>query len=161
MPLSAYAIRQDAVAFRVTPNDLQLFENNGVNTMWQIDLPLDANDLDFRAIVDVRLALYYDGFFDAGLEKTIKAALPKNGAATRVTSMRLSFPDELFYLKGQGEAQLVCDATLFPMTQTNLKRTKSSLRVLGDPTVTKGVTLHVASSVLGRELVVKTDANGL
>lgn len=161
MPLSAYEIRQDSLAFRVNPNDLQLFENNGIDTLWQLDMPLSANDIDFGSIIDVQLVLYYDGFFDPGLETTILAALPKSSGATRVTSMQLTFPDELFYLKGQGQAQLVYDATLFPMTQTNLKRTKSSVRVSGDAATMNGLTLRVTSAVLGTTFTVKTDANGV
>jgi hypothetical protein len=161
MPLSSYEIRQDALAFRVNPNDLQLFENNGTDTLWQLDLPLSANDMDLGSIIDVQLVLYYDGFFDPVLETQIKAALPKSAAATRVTSMRLTFPDELFYLKSQGQAQLVYDATLFPMTQTNLKRTKSSLRVSGDAATISGLTLRLASAVTGKTYTVKADASGV
>ena len=161
MPLSSYDLRQDALAFRVNPNDLQLFENHGVDTLWQIDMPLSANDIDFGAVIDVQLVLYYDGFFDPLLEAKIQAGLPKSSAATRVTSMALTFPDELFYLKSNGTAQLVCDATLFPRMQTNLKRVRSSLRVSGDAAAIKGITLHVASAVLGKELIVKTDDNGV
>jgi hypothetical protein len=161
MPLSAYEIRQDALAFRINPNDLQLFENNGIDTLWQLDMPLSANDIDFGSIIDVQLVLYYDGFFDPALEAKITAGLPKSATATRVTSMRLTFPDELFYLKSQGQAQLVYDETLFPMTQTNLKRTKSSLRVSGNTAAISGLTLRVASAATGRSYTVKTDAKGL
>ena len=161
MPLSAYELRQDALAFRVDPNSLQLFENNGVDTQWQLDMPLSANDFDFDSIVDVQLVLYYDGFFDPGLESTVIATLPKSSAATRATSMRLTFPDELFYLKSQGQATLTYDETLFPRTQTNLKRTKSSLRVTGDAATTNGLTLRVASTTTGKTYTVKTDAHGM
>jgi hypothetical protein len=161
MPLSAYEFRQDALAFQVNPNDLQLFENNGIDTLWQLDMPLSANDIDFGSIIDVQLVLYYDGFFDSNLEATIIAGLPKSSSATRVTSMQLTFPDELFYLKSQGQAQLVYDDTLFPMTQTNLKRTKSSLRVSGNAATMNGLTLRVTSSVMGKTFTVKTDANGM
>jgi hypothetical protein len=161
MPLSAYELRQDALAFRVNPNDLQLFENNGIDTLWQLDMPLSANDIDFSSIIDVQLVLYYDGFFDPDLETKIKANLPKSSKATRVTSMQLTFPDELFFLKSQGQAQLTYDATLFPMTQKNLKRTKSSLRVTGDLATTKGLTLRVTSAVTTKTYTVKTDASGI
>jgi hypothetical protein len=161
MPLSAYEIRQDALAFRVNPNDLQLFENNGVDTLWQLDMPFSANDIDFGSIIDVQLVLYYDGFFDPGLETKIIAGLPTSAAATRVTSMRLTFPDELFYLKGQGQAELTYDETLFPRTQTKLKRAKSSLRVSGDAATTNGLTLSIASTATGATYKVKTDANGV
>jgi hypothetical protein len=161
MPLSAYEIRQDALAFRVSTNDLQLFENHGIDTLWQLDLPLSANDFDLGSLIDVQLVLYYDGFFDPLLETQILAGLPKSSAATRVTSMRVTFPDELFYLRNQGQAELVYDASLYPLTQTNLKRTKSSLCLSGLPALISGLTLHVSSSVLNRELVVTTDANGM
>jgi hypothetical protein len=161
MPLSDFDLRTDALAFRVTPNDLQLFENHGIDTLWQLDMPLSANDIDFSAVLDVQLTLYYDGFFNPLLEDKVKQALPKSGTASRITSLRLTFPDELFYLRGRGEAELVFDAGLFPQTQTNLERKTSSLRVSGDAAAGAGLTLHVSSKALGRELVVKTDANGL
>jgi hypothetical protein len=145
----------------VNPNDLQLFENNGIDTMWQLDMPLSANDIDFSSIIDVQLVLYYDGFFDPALETATIAALPKSSSATRVTSMRLTAPDELFYLVNQGQAQLVFDASLFPRTQTNLKRTKSSLRVSGDAATISGLTLRITSAVTAKTYTVKTDANGV
>ena len=90
MALSQYEIRQDALAFRFNPNDLRLFENNGIDTLWQIDLPLNANDFDYRDILDIQLVLYYDGFFSPRLEQTIVAGLPKSGTASRAFSMRMS-----------------------------------------------------------------------
>ena len=158
MALSAYDVRGDALAYRVNPNDLQLFENHGIDTLWQIDLPLAANDFDLASILDVQLVLYYDGFFDPFLETKIAAALPKNGTATRTVSMRLTFPDELFFLKGRGEGQLPIDDSLFPRTQKNIVRKTTSLRATGDPAVAHGLTLHVASAALGKTFVVKTDA---
>jgi hypothetical protein len=161
MALSAYDVRGDALAYRVSPNDLQLFENHGIDTLWQIDLPLAANDFDLASILDVQLVVYYDGFFDPFLETKIAATLPKSGTATRTVSMRLTFPDELFYLKGRGDGQMLIDGSLFPRTQKNLVRKKSSLRVTGDAAAVNGLTLHVASAALPQPLVVKTDANGL
>ena len=67
MALSQYDMRQDALAFRFSPNDLRLFENNGIATLWQLDLPPSANDFDFDEILDVQLVLYYDGFFSPAL----------------------------------------------------------------------------------------------
>jgi hypothetical protein len=159
MPISQYDLRQDALAYPVNPNDLRLFENNGIDTAWQLSLPPDANDLDYDDLLDVQLVLYYDGFFDPALEAKVKAALPANGSAKKVTSMRLSFPDELFYLKNNGEAELTIDASMFPRTQTNLVLRKVHLRLSGDAT-THGVKLHLKSQNLGAELVVTTDNNG-
>lgn len=160
MPLSQYDIRQDALAFRFNPNDLRLFENNGIDTLWQLSLPLDANDFDFSEILDVQLVLYYDGFFSPSLESSVKAALPKSDTASRAFSMRFMFPDELFYLKSQGDAELVFDAGMFPRNQTKPIRSAVTLKVTGDPTVTAGLTLQLTSQELGSTLTVQTNAKG-
>jgi len=162
MALSQYDMRQDALAFRFNPNDLRLFENNGIETMWRIDLPPGANDFDYNEILDVQLVLYYDGFFSPALEQVVKAALPASGSASRAFSMRLSSPDELFYLKNKGEAILSFDASMFPRNQTNLKRTTITMKASGAPGTANGLTLRLKSANHGAaEIVGKTDANGL
>ncbi len=125
LPLSQYDLRQDALALPVSPNDLRLFENNGIGTSWQLDLPPSANDFDFADILDVHLVLYFDGFFDPQLETQVRNALPTTGSASRAFSLSMSFPDELFYLKNQGRAELVFDATMFPRSQTQLVRSRT------------------------------------
>ncbi len=160
MVLSQYQIRQDALAFRVNPNDLRLFENNGLETQWQLDLPLDANDLDYGDILDVQIVLHYDGYVSATLEQQIRAALPTTGSASRAVSMRFSSPDELFYLKNKGEAELVLDATQFPRTQKNLVRKSGTILLGGTPATTANLKLRLNSDALGNELLLVADADG-
>ena len=160
LPLSQYDLRRDALAFRFNPNELRLFENNGIDTLWQLDLPMDANDFAYDEILDIQLVLHYDGFFSPGLETAIRAALPATGTASRVTSMRMTAPDELFYLKNRGDAELVFDAGLFPRNQVNLERTNVTLQLTGDAGTVGNVTLRLTSAVHGAELVLETDANG-
>jgi hypothetical protein len=117
MPLTDYDVRQDAIVFQLNPNELRLFENNGIATVWQLDLPLHSNTFDLSQILDVQMVLYYDGFFDAGLEQATLAALPAQGTGARSFSLRLSAPDELFFLRSQGTAELVLDAGLLPANQ--------------------------------------------
>jgi hypothetical protein len=162
MVLSQYQIRQDALAFRFNPNDLRLFENNGIETMWQLDLPLDANDLDYDDILDVQLSLYYDGFFDPALEGAVRTALPSAGAASRAVSMRFSFPDELFYLRNRGEAELSFGLEMFPRFQKDQVRTTNTLMFAGDPQTAGGLTLRIVSAAAGpAEIMVKSDASGM
>lgn len=160
MVLSQYEIRQDALAFRFNPNELRLFENNGIETLWQLELPMDANDFDYSEILDVYLTVYYDGFFDPTLEANVKAALPATGSASRAFSMKVSFPDELFYLKNQGEAELSFEGIMFPSNEEDLKRTADTIRVTGTPQTIGSLTLRLHSDALGNEIVLKTDVNG-
>jgi hypothetical protein len=162
MVLSQYDLRQDALAFRFNPNDLRLFENNGLETLWELRLPPSANDLDFGDLLDVHLTLYYDGFYDTNLEAAVLAALPAKGSASRAFSTSLSFPDELFYLKNQGQAELVFDDSMFPRNQKDFVRTRTTLKLAGDPATVKGLTVRLKPGAgAGAEVVVKTDANGL
>jgi hypothetical protein len=75
--------------------------------------------------------------------------------------MRLSFPDELFYLKNKGDAELSFDAGMFPRNQLNFKRTALTLKISGKPTTIANLTLRLTSTNHASEIVVKTDANGL
>ncbi len=90
MPLSAYEVRNDAMVFRVDPKLLRLFENNGVATMWQLELPRGTNDFDYRSIFDVLLVLNYDAFFDPdpGSPGARHAAYHRGGVALPVDAHR-------------------------------------------------------------------------
>lgn len=160
MALSQYEIRQDSLAFRFNPNDLRLFENNGIDTLWQLDLPMSANDFDYSEILDVHLVLYYDGFFSPDLETTIIAALPTTGTASQVLSMKVSAPDELFYLKNKGEADIVFDNLLFPGNQKDLIRKSTTIKVTGTPLVFKNLKIRMTCTAQPTEIIIQTDATG-
>jgi hypothetical protein len=161
MPLSEYELRTDALAFRFNESELRLFENNGVATMWQIEFPVGANDVPFDQVLDARLVLYYDAFFDAALESTVRAGLPTTGEGARGVSMRLFVPDELFYLRSQGTGELAFDAGMFPGNQENLVRQRVVVQATGDAATTGGLTLRLTSSDLAAERQVPLDAQGL
>src|SRR5438477_218193 len=82
-----------------------------------------------------------------------RAALPAAGGGSRAFSMKFSFPDELFYLKNQGEGDLILDPSLFPMTQKDLKRNTTTIKLSGRPETVNGLTLRLVSEELGTELV--------
>jgi Tc toxin complex TcA C-terminal TcB-binding domain len=161
MPLSQLDLRQDALALPISPNDLRLFENNGIGTSWQLDLPPSANDFDFADILDVHLVLYFDGLFDPQLESQVRGALPSTGSASRAFSLSMSFPDELFFLKNQGQAELVFDSSMFPHSQTQLLRSRTLIRLTGDAQTVQNVTLRlVADSIGAAPISLKTDGSG-
>ncbi len=160
MILSQYEIRQDTLAFRFNPNDLRLFENNGIETLWQLELPRDANDFDYTDILDIHLVLYYDGFFDPTIEDQVRSALPAFGSAARAVSMKFSSPDELFYLKNQGEAEIIFDTVMFPRNQIDMKRTTNTIKLTGQPATIANLTLRLIPDTVGSDLMLTTDLNG-
>lgn len=160
MVLSQYEIRQDALLFRFNPNDLRLFENNGIETIWQLDLPLDTNSFDYSEIFDIHLIIYYDGFFDSNLEGKIRAALPTSGNASRAFSMKFYFPDELFYLKNQGEAEMIFEPVMFPQNEVDLIHTRIAMELTGQPQTVQNLTLRLKADTLEDEIILRTDASG-
>jgi tetratricopeptide (TPR) repeat protein len=159
MPLSEYNVRQDAIVFQLENKELRLFENNGVATMWQLDLPRGTNTFDLRQILDVQLVLYYDGYFDATLEEQVIAALPTSGSASRGLSLQLYAPDELFFLRSQGTAELEIEAALFPANHTNQVLTSYHIQARGDNVA--GLQVRVDLQGLGAGHLFQLDGDGL
>lgn len=160
MPLSQYDFRNDALAFRFDPKDLKLFENHGVATHWELQLPRDANDFDLREILDIQLVVYYNGFHSPTLEQNIRAALPAGGSGTAALGLRLLYPDERFYLRNRGQAVLDIGAGNFPSNFENLVLTQTRLRLSGEASFVNDLTLRIASASRDTEITVTTDANG-
>lgn len=160
MPLSQYSIRGDALLFRFNPNDLKAFELNGIDTLWELQLPPGANQFDIGDVLDAQLVIYYDAYFSPALEASVKAALPASGASARSISMALELPDELFYLKSNGEAEIVFTGGMFAANQTHRRRTEVVLKLTGEAATVGGLTLRLTSREHGEELVLTTSATG-
>jgi hypothetical protein len=159
MPLSDFDVRGDLAIFQPSGDELRLFENNGLATMWRLDLPLGSNETDISALIDVQLVLSFDAFFDPALETTVQAGLPATGAASKPTSLRVFAPDELFFLRQQGSGQIPLSATDFPRTQTQRARTSATLRLTGPASLVGGLKIRVTPAG-GAELTVSTGADG-
>ncbi|HMB64565.1 MAG TPA: hypothetical protein VKN36_15905, partial [Eudoraea sp.] len=103
---------------------------------------------------------YYDGFHNTTLESNIIANLPVAGSASRAFSMQLNFPDELYYLRTNGNGIMDFETDMFPYNQTDLTRNQTSLKVLGDENAIKGLKLELRSEVLNATVKVTTNNEG-
>jgi hypothetical protein len=160
MPLSEYNVRQDAIVFQLDSNQLRLFENNGIATMWQLDLPLGTNTFSLNQILDIQLVLYYDGFFHPTLEAQVKAALPAGGQAVKGLGMRIFAPDELYFLRSQGEALLRIDDSMFAANQENLVLRNYRIQAVGEAATIDGLRLAVEFDTVGQSFTFLLDASG-
>jgi hypothetical protein len=161
MPISQYAVRNDALLFRFDPNQLRAFELNGIDALWQLELPQGANGFELSDLLDAQLVIYYDGFFDPGLEASVRAALPASGGSSRPISMAMELPDELFFLKSNGNAEIDFSDAMFPSTETSRERTSVVMKLTGEPATVGGLTLRLTSREHGSALTLTTDARGL
>jgi hypothetical protein len=158
MPLSEYNVRQDAIVFQLDSKELRLFENNGVATMWQLDLPLATSTFDLRQILDIQLVISYDGFFNAGLEQRILANMPASDSASRGISLRMYAPDEWFYLRSNGSAELQITPSLFPANHINQELSSYFIQARGDNVASLKLRVELAGR--GDSHTFALDANG-
>jgi len=160
MPLSEYSVKNDAIVFQLDTRELRLFENNGIATKWQLNLPLSTNTFPLSQILDVHLVVYYDGFFDPQLETQIKAALPANGTASRGLSLQLYAPDELFFLKNQGNATLNIEPSMFPANQKNQVLTSYFIKATGETATIANLKVRVKLEGLNQGFTFTLGADG-
>lgn len=160
MPLSEYDVRRDAIVFQLDTSELRLFENSGVATMWQLELPRSANTFDPDQILDIHVVISYDAFFSADLETEVRESLPETGSASRAVSLGLYVPDELFYLRNQGTAEIGFEAGMFPSNEEERVRTDVVIRATGDPETVGGLVLSIHSAALDTTVDVTLDADG-
>jgi hypothetical protein len=160
LPLSLYRADRDGLVLQVDPKMLRIFENNGVATMWRMEFPRGTNDFNHEQILDVHLTLYYDGLFDHGLEKKIKGQLPTFGESTAVFSMKLDWPDELFYLRSQGNAEISFTPPMFPYNHEQPTFKGIILNLDGQWKGSPGFELTLHSENTGQSTTLTLDENG-
>ena len=103
MPLSEYNVRQDAIIFQLSSERTAPVREQRHRDGVAARPAAALEHLRLSQILDVQLLLYYDGFFDAGLEQQSSASLPTAGKRLRGLSRCASIaPDELFFLRSQG-----------------------------------------------------------
>ena len=75
--------------------------------------------------------------------------------------MALELPDELFFLKSNGNAEIEFSAAMFASTEKSRERTNVVLKLVGEPATVGGLTLRLTSREHGAPLTLTTDATGL
>ena len=65
--LSPFERRQDGMILVSRREMRGLFEGNSVASGWSLEIPRSVNDLDYRGIFDIRLAMYFECLFDRTL----------------------------------------------------------------------------------------------
>jgi receptor-binding and translocation channel-forming TcA subunit of Tc toxin len=139
MMLSSYQFRRDIAVFQLSEELLGLFENVGPQGNWTLELPKSANNLDLQAISDVKVVLYLDSDYDAGLEQHVKAFYATAGGRSLVLSCRFHYPDQYFRLDADRKVAFTLPAQRFAYNYEALALTALTVRLLpADPTTPVG-----------------------
>jgi Tc toxin complex TcA C-terminal TcB-binding domain len=159
--LSTYSIKSDAVVFQPSEETLGVFEDSGAATAWTLHIPRGSNDLNYDAISDVKVVLYYRSFFDPGLEATVRAALPANGTRARSFSLRFNYPDAFFLFLERGNVGFDIRTRDFPFNQTNPTIDRIAVYVLTEDGVSpQNIEVQLSNTTAAHQATVQTGADG-
>jgi hypothetical protein len=113
MVLSSYQFRRDLSVFQPSEEQLGLFENLGLQCNWTLEVPRSANNLDYDAISDIKVAFYFDADHSESLATFLKTFYSAAGGRSTVLSARFQFPDRYFRLDADRRLEFALDPGFF------------------------------------------------
>jgi tetratricopeptide (TPR) repeat protein len=160
--LSRFLVREDAVVFPPQEETLELFENTGVATGWILDIPPRQNDIDYSAIADVKLVLYYDAFFSNAVAAVVEAELATEpNTYSFGFGFAFEFPEAFFELQDTGEVAFSLSDAEMPYYQTDPRITNLTVILESkDGAPVNGIQLDVATTTGAISVTDTTDTNG-
>ena len=136
--LSEHRIRDDAFVFPIDASRLSIFKGAGVAGTWTLELPRLSNDIDYRAISDVRLVFYYQASYDQGLATAVKgqlAALAGVNLHAKTLPLRWTYPDAFFNFQDTGQLFFSVTPVDFPYNELDPQLKHVAIVVVPDPGV--------------------------
>ena len=163
--ISDFDVRADALVDTPDRRQLGIFEGAGLASSWVLSLPKGVNQqLDFNALVDVRLTFTYRARFDPNLRTTVLAQLasrPGINSRQRPFPLRWVFADSFFNFYSSGVLAFALTAGDFALTEKNPVLTDVSLVVATTPgSKAPGIKLKVALPS-SAAVPATTDADGI
>jgi tetratricopeptide (TPR) repeat protein len=162
MLLSRFAMRDDSLVFPPQEETLELFENTGVATGWILDIPPRQNDVDYLALVDVKLVLYYDAFFSNAVAAVANAELAAEpNTYSFGFGLAFEFPEAFFELQSTGEVVFTLSDIELPYYQTDPRITNLTLILeSNDGAPVNAIGVDVEATTAAISVTDTTDANG-
>jgi hypothetical protein len=162
--LSDYAARVDSPLVTQDPTMLRIFQGSGVASSWQLDLPKAINDIDYGALIDVRLTFYYKARYDPDLHDSVVAelaALPGANARQRSIPTRWVFPDAFFHFQDTGDLTFTLRKSDFRGNETDPVITSIAILVGTDGSVPASNLTLSLSTPTHAAISGTTDAKGI
>jgi hypothetical protein len=130
MVLSSYQFRRDISVFQPSEQMLGLFENLGLQGNWTLELPRSSNNMDYEAISDIKLVLYFDADYSDDLRTFLQGFYANTGGKSLVLSSRFHFPDQYFRLDAEKAVAFQLHPSRFAFNHTNLMIAGFGVRLL-------------------------------
>ena len=159
--LSSYEFRRDVTVFRPSEEMLELFENLGPQGNWRLELPRSANNLDYEAISDIKLALYFDAEVSDSLRAHVKTFYPDDGGRSVILSSRFHFPDQYFRLDADKKVGFTLNDSRFAYNYTDNRLQGLTVRLVPKPSETaSAIAVTITRESDGSSVNATADAKG-
>jgi len=163
--LSDYAARDDALLIQADSRQLRIFEGAGVASTWHLELPKAINDIDYGALLDVRLTFYYQARYDPGIAAAVSQQLagrPGFTARQRAIPLRWIYPDAFFAFQAAGTLSFSLAPRDFRNNETQPQLTAVGVVIATDGSVTAGgLNVGLATPASAVPVTATLDGNGL
>lgn len=106
--LSAFDTRRDRIFTPLPEEQLDIFENIGLETDWELEIPQSRNEFDVGQLIDVELFISFYGKFDRSLERMDLAKIPPREKAEIRFSLLRDFGGDAKYKLSRGQ-QIVAE----------------------------------------------------
>jgi hypothetical protein len=163
--ISDYAARNDTLLIPPNSRQLRIFEGAGVASTWHLELPKAINDIDYGALLDVRLTFYYQARYDPSIAAAVSqdlAARPGFTSRQRAIPLRWIYPDAFFAFQGSGTLSFSLSAPDFRNNETQPQLTAVGVVIATDGSVSAdGLNVGLATPAHAAPVTATLDGNGL
>jgi hypothetical protein len=136
--LSDYKDRQDSTLIPADPRMMRILQGAGLASTWTLELPKQINDIDYGALLDVRITFYYQARYDPDLHDKVLTQInsrPGINVRQRGIPVRWVYPDAFFRFQDTGEVTISLGAFDFRSNETNPMITSIGLLIVTDGSI--------------------------
>lgn len=161
--ISDYDIHADALVNPIDSRMMRIFEGAGVASDWHLEIPPSVNDLDYSAIIDVKLTFSYKARYDPTMHDQVLQQIANragNNARQRGIPLRWIFPDAFFSFQKTGSLRFSLMQRDFPINERQPTITGVGVVVATANGLNPGGITFRLTSPSHAALAEKTDQNG-
>jgi hypothetical protein len=163
--ISDYTARDDSLLIQPDSRQMRIFEGAGVASSWHLELPKAINDIDYGALLDVRLTFYYQARYDPSIAAAVNQELatrPGFTARQRAIPLRWIYPDAFFAFQASGTLSVSLSAPDFRNNETQPQLTAVGVVIATDGSVRAGgLNVALATPAHAAPVTATLDGNGL
>jgi len=163
--ISDYAARNDSLLIQPDSRQMRIFEGAGVASTWHLELPKAINDINYGALLDVRLTFYYQARYDPGIAAAVNQQLATRPGFTsrqRAIPLRWIYPDAFFAFQSSGTLSFRLSAPDFRNNETQPQLTAVGVVIATDGSVSAGgLNVGLATPAHAAPVTAALDGNGL